>query len=85
MIPELSGKLKGSALRVPTPNVSLVELIFLPKRATSVEEINSLLQNASRENPEIIGYSSDPLVSSDFCGDARSCIFDPALTSVAGI
>ena len=85
VIPELSGKLKGSALRVPTPNVSLVELIFLPKRATSVEEINSLLQNASRENPEIIGYSSDPLVSSDFCGDARSCIFDPALTSVAGI
>lgn len=84
VIPSLAGKLKGSALRVPTPNVSLVQLAFLPTRTTSIKEVNTLIRTASEKYPDILGYSIDPLVSSDFCGDSRSSIFDPTLTSIVG-
>ncbi len=82
VIPELDGKLKGSSIRVPTPNVSIVELAFIPLRPTSLEEVHTLMKKAALEKPEIFGYSEELLVSSDFCGDARSCIFDPSLTSI---
>src|SRR5215218_7529577 len=68
VLPELKGKLDGSAIRVPTPNVSLVDLTFVPKRDTTVEEVNNLLKAASESGPlkGILQYTDEPLVSIDF-------------------
>jgi glyceraldehyde 3-phosphate dehydrogenase len=76
VLPELKGKLDGIAMRVPTPNVSVVDFKFVPKRATSVEEVNAAIVNAADgELKGVLGYYDEPLVSSDFNHDPRSSIF----------
>ncbi|MBV8341150.1 MAG: type I glyceraldehyde-3-phosphate dehydrogenase [Gammaproteobacteria bacterium] len=83
VLPELKGKLDGFAVRVPTINVSLVDLTFTARRATSVEEVNkSLAQAAAGALKGILAYNEAPLVSVDFNHDAHSSIFDATLTKV---
>src|SRR5262245_19702317 len=85
VMPELNGKLDGYAIRVPTINVSIVDLSFIAARDTSVDEINGIMKAASEnELKGILGYNTEPLVSSDFNHDPRSSIFDATLTKVAG-
>ena len=86
VLPELNGKLDGYAIRVPTINVSLVDLSFIAARDTSVEEVNAVIKRASESGPlaGLLGYSTGPLVSVDFNHDARSSVFDATLTKVAG-
>ena len=84
VLPELKGKLAGFALRVPVKNVSLVDLTFIAKRATSADEINDLVRAAAGGELEgILAYSDEPLVSTDFNGNPASSIFDTAYTSVS--
>lgn len=85
VLPELDGKLDGYAIRIPTINVSLVDLSILVEREISVEAINEVLRAAS-EGPlkGILGYNDEPLVSSDFNHDDRSSIYDASLTRVSG-
>ena len=84
VMPELAGKLDGYAIRVPTINVSLVDLSFVAKRATSVDEVNSVLKEAAEGALKgILAYNQAPLVSVDFNHDAHSSIFDATLTKVA--
>jgi glyceraldehyde 3-phosphate dehydrogenase len=85
VLPELKGKLDGFAVRVPTINVSLVDLVFTAKRATSVAEVNKILEDAAAAAgwKGILGYNDGPLVSVDFNHDSRSSIFDATLTKVA--
>src|SRR5438874_4507426 len=82
-IPELKGKLDGFAMRVPTPNVSVVDLVVFVGKSTTVDEVNSALKTAS-EGPlkGILGYETAELVSSDYKGDPRSSIVDSPLTRV---
>lgn len=76
VLPELNGKLDGVAMRVPTPNVSVVDLKFIPERKTVVDEVNeAIIEAANGELKDILGYYDEPLVSSDFNHDARSSIF----------
>jgi glyceraldehyde 3-phosphate dehydrogenase len=77
VLPELKGKLDGVSVRVPTPNVSLVDFKFVAKRPTSVEEINAAIEAAATNGPlkGILGTYTDPLVSSDFNHDPHSSIF----------
>jgi len=84
VLPELKGKLDGSAVRVPTPNVSLIDLTFTPGRDTSKEEINGALKAASESGPlkGILAYTDEPLVSIDFNGDAASSTVDSLETTV---
>jgi len=83
-IPELKGKLDGFAVRVPTPNVSMVDLVVLTGKETSVEEVNGALKKASEAGPlkGYLGYEEEELVSCDFRGDPRSSIVDAKLTRV---
>src|ERR1700674_1090593 len=84
VLPELAGKLDGYAIRVPTINVSLVDLSFIAKRPTTVEEVNGVLKAASEgELKGILAYNKDPLVSVDFNHDPHSSTFDSPLTKVA--
>src|SRR4051812_4508919 len=77
VMPELKGKLTGMASRVPTPDVSVVDLTFRTSKATSLEEINAAMKNAAEgELKGILGYTEDEVVSSDFIHDPRSSIFD---------
>ena len=83
VLPELKGKLDGFAVRVPTINVSLVDLTFTAKRATSVEEIHQAIKEAATGSLKgILAYNDLPLVSVDFNGDPHSSIFDASLTKV---
>lgn len=84
VMPELKGKLDGSAIRVPTPNVSLVDLTFTPSRDTSVEEINDALKAASESGPlaAVLDYTDQPLVSIDFNGSPASSTVDSLETTV---
>jgi glyceraldehyde 3-phosphate dehydrogenase len=83
VLPELKGRLDGFAVRVPTINVSLVDLTFSARRATSVEEVNQAMKEAAAGPMKgILAYNSDPLVSVDFNHDAHSSIFDATLTKV---
>lgn len=76
VLPDLKGKLDGTAIRVPTPNVSLVDFKFTAKRETTVEEVNkAITASADGALKNILGYYTDPLVSSDFNHDPRSSIF----------
>ncbi|HET7716482.1 MAG TPA: type I glyceraldehyde-3-phosphate dehydrogenase [Bauldia sp.] len=77
VIPDLKGKLDGSSIRVPTPNVSLVDFKFVAKRNTTQEEVNTAVKEASNSNrlAGILGFTAEPLVSSDFNHDPRSSIF----------
>lgn len=83
VLPELAGKLDGSSIRVPTPNVSLVDLVFQPGRETTAEELNAALKAAS-EGPMkgVLDYTTDPLVSSDFNHHPASSTVDSLETSV---
>ena len=84
VLPELKGKLDGSAVRVPTPNVSLVDLTFTPKRDTNVEEVNGVLKAASESGPltGILAYSTEPLVSIDLNHNSASSTVDSLETAV---
>jgi glyceraldehyde 3-phosphate dehydrogenase len=83
VLPELKGKLDGFSVRVPTINVSLVDLTFSAARATSVEEVNQSLKNAaSGALKGVLAYCDAPLVSVDFNHDAHSAVFDATLTKV---
>jgi len=84
VLPELKGKLDGFAVRVPTINVSLVDLTFTAKRATSVEEVNKALKEAAATDAwkGILAYNDAPLVSVDFNHDSHSSVFDSTLTKV---
>jgi glyceraldehyde 3-phosphate dehydrogenase len=84
VLPELDGKLDGVAIRVPTPNVSVVDLTFEASRDTSVEEINDAIRKAAASGPlkGILGYTDEKLVSMDFNHDAHSSIFHTDQTKV---
>jgi len=86
VIPDLAGKLDGFAIRVPTPNVSVVDLVVVVEKKTSKEEVNAALKTASEAGPlkGYLGYEENPLVSADFRGDARSSIVDALSTMVVG-
>ena len=86
VLPELNGKLDGFAVRVPTINVSLVDLSFTAARATTVEEINGLMKAAAGAGDlqGVLAYNEAPLVSVDFNHDAHSSTFDATLTKVVG-
>jgi glyceraldehyde 3-phosphate dehydrogenase len=83
VLPDLKGKLDGSSIRVPTPNVSVVDLTFTPKRDTTVEEVNGLLK-AAAEGPlkGVLAYTDEPLVSIDFNHDPASSTIDSLETAV---
>ncbi len=85
VLPELKGKLDGLAVRVPTPNVSLVDLVVETEKATTVEDVNAALK-AAAEGPlkGILAYCEEPLVSIDFNGNPASSSVDAATTSVIG-
>jgi len=83
VLPELNGKLDGFAMRVPTLNVSVVDLTFLAARATTVEEINSLMKAAAAgELKGVLQYNDEPLVSIDFNHNPASSIYDASLTKI---
>lgn len=82
VLPELDGKLDGFAIRVPTVNVSLVDLTFLAARGTSVEEVNSVMREAA--DGHVLEYVDAPLVSVDFNHDSHSSNFDASMTKVMG-
>jgi glyceraldehyde 3-phosphate dehydrogenase len=85
VLPELNGKLDGFAIRVPTLNVSIVDLSFVAGRATTVDEVNGAVKQASESDLKgILEYNTEPLVSSDFNHNPASSIFDATLTKVAG-
>ncbi len=85
VLPELEGKLDGMAVRVPTINVSVVDLSFVASRETSVDEVNALMKKASEnEMSGVLAYVDAPLVSIDFNHDPASSSFDPAQTKVQG-
>src|SRR5450432_1022955 len=86
VLPELKGKIDGYAIRVPTINVSIVDLSFIAARDTSVDEVNAIMKAASESGPlaGLLGYNTAPLVSVDFNHDARSSVFDATLTKVSG-
>ena len=84
VLPELKGKLDGSAIRVPTPNVSLIDLTFTPGRDTSKDEINATLKAASESGPlkGILDYTDEPLVSIDLNHTPASSTIDSLETAV---
>jgi glyceraldehyde 3-phosphate dehydrogenase len=86
VLPELKGKLDGSAVRVPTPNVSLVDLTFTPGRDTTVDEVNAALRAAATSGPlaGILDYSEEPLVSIDYNHNPASSTVDSLETAVLG-
>jgi glyceraldehyde 3-phosphate dehydrogenase (phosphorylating) len=85
VIPEMAGKLDGFSMRVPTPNVSVVDLTFISEKPVTVQSVNDALKAASEGALKgILGYETAELVSSDFKGDARSSIVDSPLTKVVG-
>lgn len=85
VMPELTGKLDGFAMRVPTINVSIVDLSFVAKRDTTVQEVNDILKQAAEgELKSVLAYNSEPLVSIDFNHNPASAIFDSTQTKVIG-
>ncbi|MBU4483972.1 type I glyceraldehyde-3-phosphate dehydrogenase [bacterium] len=85
VIPELKGKLDGISIRVPTANVSCVDLVVTCSKPITKESVNEALQNASEnELKDILGYCDEPCVSTDFIGDPRSSIVDADVTNVIG-
>jgi glyceraldehyde 3-phosphate dehydrogenase len=85
VLPELKGKLDGVAVRVPTPDGSLTDLVAILKRDVTIEEVNSAIKKASEnEMKGIIEYCTDPIVSIDVVGNLHSCVFDAKLTAVNG-
>ena len=85
VLPQLKGKFTGMAVRVPTPTVSIVDLVVRTKKPVTVEEVNAALKNASETSLKgILGYTEEELVSMDFKGDNRSSIVDAPSTLVMG-
>jgi glyceraldehyde 3-phosphate dehydrogenase len=86
VLPDLNGKLDGYSIRVPTINVSIVDLSFIAARDTTVDEVNAIMKKASEGGSlkGILGYNTAPLVSMDFNHDPRSSVFDATLTKVSG-
>jgi len=85
VMPELKGKIDGIAIRVPTPNVSLVDLVAVLKQDTTAEAVNSALKTAAEGNLKgILGYSEEPLVSVDYMSNPHSSIVDGLFTRVTG-
>ena len=85
VIPELAGKLDGFAIRVPTPNVSVVDLTFVAEKPITAASINAAIKTAAEgELKGILGYTEEELVSSDYKGNPLSSIFDAPLTKVVG-
>ncbi|HSU58850.1 MAG TPA: type I glyceraldehyde-3-phosphate dehydrogenase [Bryobacteraceae bacterium] len=85
VVPELKGKLDGYAMRVPTPNVSVVDFVAVLKKPTTTEEVNSALQGAAGNSLSgILEYTEEPLVSSDLLHNSNSSIVDAQLTKVIG-
>jgi glyceraldehyde 3-phosphate dehydrogenase len=86
VLPELAGKLDGFSMRVPTPNVSVVDLVVWVEKKTTKEEVNAAMKKASESGPlkGFLGYEENELVSSDFKGDSRSSIVDAPSTLVVG-
>ncbi len=86
VIPDMAGKLDGFAMRVPTPNVSVVDLVAFVEKKTTKEEVNAALKKASESGPlkGYLGYEENELVSMDFRGDSRSSIVDAPMTLVVG-
>jgi glyceraldehyde 3-phosphate dehydrogenase len=86
VLPELNGKLDGFAIRVPTINVSLVDLSFIAARDTTVDEVNAIMKAAADSGPlaGVLNYNTGPLVSVDFKHDPASSTFDATLTKVSG-
>jgi len=86
VLPELNGKLDGFAIRVPTINVSIVDLSFIAARDTDAKEVNAIMKAAAADGPlkGILKYNDGPLVSSDFNHDPASSTFDSTLTKVSG-
>ncbi len=83
VLPELAGKLDGTSIRVPTPNVSLVDLTFVAKRETTVEEINAAIKEAANGRLKgVLAYVEEPTVSIDYNHDAHSSSFDASQTAV---
>jgi len=83
VLPDLKGKLDGSSIRVPTPNVSVVDLTFTPSRDTTLEEVNGVLKAAAEGALKgVLGYTEEPLVSIDFNHDAHSSTIDSLETAV---
>jgi len=83
VLPELNGKLDGFSMRVPTINVSVVDLCFVAERDTTIEEINDIMREASEgELKDILAYNDEPLVSIDFNHDPASSTYDASLTKV---
>ena len=83
IIPSLKGKLEGIAMRVPTPNVSLIELVFCTKKDLSIKKINSAFQSFSKKN-KVLDFTNEKLVSIDFNHNPASSVIDGSLTNVIG-
>jgi len=86
VIPEMAGKLDGFAIRVPTPNVSVVDLVAQVEKKATKDEVNAAMKKSSESGPlkGILGYEDNELVSSDFKGDERSSILDAPSTLTIG-
>ncbi|PYV84694.1 MAG: type I glyceraldehyde-3-phosphate dehydrogenase, partial [Acidobacteria bacterium] len=86
VIPEMAGKLDGFSVRVPTPNVSVVDLVAVVEKKPSKDEVNAALKKASESGPlkGYLGYEENELVSADFRGDSRSSIVDAPSTLTVG-
>ena len=85
VLPELKGKLDGVAVRVPTPDGSMTDLVAVLKREVTIEEVNAAMKEAAEGAMKgILEYCTDPIVSIDVVGNLHSCVFDAALTAVNG-
>ena len=84
IMPQLDGKLHGQSVRVPTPNVSMVDVNFMIKKDTTKEEINALFESKSKELSGIVAVDNDMMVSSDLVGNTNSTIVASDLTQVIG-
>ena len=85
VLPQLKGKLDGVAVRVPTPDGSMTDLVAILKRDVTIEEVNAAMKEAAEGSMKgILEYCTDPIVSIDIVGNLHSCIFDAALTAVNG-
>ena len=83
VLPKLAGKLDGSAIRVPTPNVSMIDLVFMPKKATTAAKINAAMRRAANGSlKNILDVCDEPLVSSDFNHNPHSSTFDLTQTQI---